>query len=174
MRIGLPSFRRRSSLIQTSFVNWKRNFDHPESEYAQAERAFRDLDHQLDEAGTALQTAKEGNQTESIKQIELEMASLERQRKLAEARFDLAIEDRKTVREQLVTLRKKIKKDQAALKEATGEPVEETSEGEEGMPANEADEGKERDQGIDERKDRTSDEEDSRESDRMMTVSRRG
>ncbi len=62
----------------------------------------------MDLANAKLEEARKSGNTNLIQHPELEIASFQTQRKLAEDRFDLAIEDRKTLREQKITLRRKI------------------------------------------------------------------
>lgn len=95
--------------------------DNPESEYALADKEFRALNDDYDQTQEQLELARKSSNADVIQKLEQDLASLERQRKLAEDRFDLAIEDRKTLREERATLRSKIEKDKAALAELTGE-----------------------------------------------------
>ncbi|MEQ1824793.1 MAG: mechanosensitive ion channel domain-containing protein [Pirellula sp.] len=95
--------------------------DNPNSEYELAEKAFRKINSEIDETQQQLDIARKSNDDRLTLRLEQEIASLERQRKLAEDRFDLAIEDRKTLRDQRATLRLKIEHDQAALDELVGE-----------------------------------------------------
>ncbi len=93
----------------------------PQGEYASAERDFLELNDDVERESQALETARNSNDQIVMQRLELEIASIERKRKLAEARFELAIEDRKAVREQMQTLRRKIKNDQTALDSLTGD-----------------------------------------------------
>ena len=94
--------------------------DSPNSEYAIAEREFRDLLTELEKTQESLEVAKHAQNSAEILRLEQEIASLERQKKLAQDRFDLAIEDRKTNRDQRAILRSKIEKDQTALDSLSG------------------------------------------------------
>lgn len=102
-------------------IELEAELENPESEYAMAEGAFRELKDELERESEALEAARTAKDLVKSKSLELEIASIERRLKLAEERFDLAIEDRKTVREQIQTLHTKIGRDQAALDELTGE-----------------------------------------------------
>ncbi len=95
--------------------------DSPQGEYALAEKAFSQLKGDLERETQSLEVAKSKADPNLVQSLGLEIASIERQQKLAEARFELAIEDRRTLREQIQTLRGKIKKDQSALDDLTGE-----------------------------------------------------
>jgi moderate conductance mechanosensitive channel len=98
--------------------------DNPESEYGTAEREFRDLDKQLDETKEALEKAiAEGtSSSEAIEELNSDIERLTTLWKLAKDRFDLAIEDRKTLKEQLYTLKQKLERSDEALRELTEGP----------------------------------------------------
>ncbi len=100
----------------------------PESEYAKSEKEFRALNEELQQAEGQLETARNSSDPQRITQWELEVASLHRKHKLSQDRFDLAIEDRKTLREQRATLRHKIENDKHALMLLTGEGADEDRE----------------------------------------------
>ena len=108
---------------QKQLLRLDQEIENPNSEYALAEKEFRSLKDEMDLANEKLEGARKSAEANLTQQLEQEIASLQRQRKLAEDRFDLAIEDRKTLREQKVTLRRKIENDKAALAEITGDEV---------------------------------------------------
>jgi moderate conductance mechanosensitive channel len=95
--------------------------ENPQGEYALAENEYRGLNNAVEQFTEAIANAKASRDFIQAQQLERELESIQRQRKLAEARFELAIEDRKTVREQMQILRSKIKRDEAALAELRGE-----------------------------------------------------
>ncbi len=93
----------------------------PESEYAAAESAFRELKQQWERLREALERAiQEGNRNAAA-QMQVDLEALTKQVQLAQDRFDLAIEERKNAREEWLTLQAKLKKDQEALQALTGE-----------------------------------------------------
>ncbi len=106
---------------QKQLFNLEQEIENPNSEYAIAEKEFRSLKAELDLTNEKLESARKSTDATLTQHLEQEAASLQRQRKLAEDRFDLAIEDRKTLREQKVTLRRKIENDKAALAAITGD-----------------------------------------------------
>ena len=108
---------------QKQLLRLDQEIENPNSEYALAEKEFRSLKDEMDLANEKLEGARKSGEANLTQHLEQEIASLQRQRKLAEDRFDLAIEDRKTLREQKVTLRRKIENDKAALAEITGDEV---------------------------------------------------
>ena len=112
---------------QKQLLALEQEIDNPESEYALAEKEFRSIKEAVDQANEKLEAARKANDESAITSLDHELASLETQRKLAEDRFDLAIEDRKTLREQRQTLKKKIEHDQAALAAITGEDLDKKS-----------------------------------------------
>ena len=106
---------------QKQLFNLEQEIENPNSEYAIAEKEFRSLKAELEVVNEKLESARKTTDETLNEQLELEAASLQTLRKLAEDRFDLAIEDRKTLREQKVTLRRKIENDKAALAAITGD-----------------------------------------------------
>jgi small conductance mechanosensitive channel len=106
---------------QKQLADLEKELDNPNSEYEMAENDFRAINEELEKTTEQLQAAKTANNSMLVERLEKEIVSIERQRKLAEDRFDLAIEDRKTIREQRATLRRKIEHDQEALNALLGQ-----------------------------------------------------
>lgn len=106
---------------QKQLRSLEQEIENPNSEYALAEKEFRSLKDEMELTQERLEAARKAEDSTQIQHLEQEVASLERQRKLAEDRFDLAIEERKTLREQRVTLGRKIENDKAALAAITGD-----------------------------------------------------
>ncbi len=94
--------------------------DSPDSEYRKAEREFQEIDHELEQKRESLAKFKAEGQAAAAAQLDKEIKTLEKDRKLAKDRFDLAIEERKALRDEMTTLAKKIQKDRAALDELSG------------------------------------------------------
>src|SRR5712691_2205497 len=92
----------------------------PASEYAKAENDFRELNRELDQKRESLEKLKADGQSAAAVALEKELVSIEKQRKLAKERFELALEERKTRRDETATLRRKVQLDQEALDELTG------------------------------------------------------
>ena len=99
-------------------------FDSPESEYAMAEREFRSLNEHRDKLIEELEKAKADTTTpsETIEKLNSDVETQTTLWRLAKERFDLAIEDRKTLKEQLYTLKHKLQQDQEALELLTEGP----------------------------------------------------
>lgn len=108
---------------QKQLLRLEQEIDNPDSEYAIAEKEFRAIKDDLEKTNEQLEAARKSEDEVLVQHLEQELASLQTQRKLAEDRFDLAIEDRKTLREQKVTLKRKIENDKAALAAITGEDL---------------------------------------------------
>ena len=106
---------------QKQLLSLEQEMENPNSEYSLAEKEFGSLKDELELTNERLEVARKSEDATQTQHLEQEVASLQRQRKLAEDRFDLAIEDRKTLREQKVTLRRKIENDKAALAAITGD-----------------------------------------------------
>ena len=91
----------------------------PDDEYAAAETDFNDLDARLSEKKQQLSDVK-ANGGKPDRQLQNEVADLEKQRALGRDRFDLAIRDRKAVQESIAALEEKIRHDRQALDELRG------------------------------------------------------
>jgi moderate conductance mechanosensitive channel len=115
---------------QEQFKKLEAEIENPQGEYALAENDFRGFNDAIDQTTEAIERARTTQNIFQLQGLERELESLQRQRKIAEARFELAIEDRKTIREQMQILRSKIKRDIAALGELTGETDTQSVEGE--------------------------------------------
>lgn len=99
----------------------------PDSEYAQAEREFSQIDGQVESKKKELSQPEAPQSQEDIKPSDDELRALETKRKLAKDRFDLAIRERKVLQEQVAMLGDKLQQEQAALGKLKGEPVAATS-----------------------------------------------
>lgn len=102
----------------------------PKGEYAEAEAEFQRLDEDLERKKKALQGLHDDGTAEKTKaraRLQAEITALEKSRGLAKDRFDLAIEERKTLKEQIATLEEKIQRDREALDHLTGAATVESS-----------------------------------------------
>jgi small conductance mechanosensitive channel len=100
----------------------------PTSEYARAEKGFLELDRELQDAREKIEQLKQQGKTREAALLERSVEPAETQWKLAKTRFELAIDERKTLREEIGTLKQKIQKDRKELAELTGENEAETAE----------------------------------------------
>ncbi len=92
----------------------------PAGEYAKAEKEFQGLDRELEQKRESLEKLKADGKSVKALALEKELVSVEKQRKLAKELFELALEERKALRDEVATLRRKTQLDQAALDELTG------------------------------------------------------
>ena len=92
----------------------------PASEYAKAEKEFQGFDRELEQKRESLGKLKADGKSTDATALEKEIVSVEKQRKLAKELFELALEERKALREEVATLRRKTQLDQEALDELTG------------------------------------------------------
>lgn len=92
----------------------------PASEYAKAEKEFQELDRELEQKRESLAKLKADKKAADAEAVEKEITSVEKQRQRAKERFELALEERKTLREEIATLKRKTQLDQEALDELTG------------------------------------------------------
>lgn len=96
----------------------------PRSEYAQAEAEFRQLDEKLVRLRKAIREAG----PEEAEKLKEQVAEHEKTWKLSKDRFDLAIDERKALQEQIDALQQKLQRDQEALDRLTGaKPAAETA-----------------------------------------------
>lgn len=94
--------------------------ENPESEYYKAEREFNKLDADVKTAEKRHQQLAADEQVTEGAAAKQDLEKLQNQWKLAKERFQLAIEERKTVQEKAATLKRKLKQDQEALAKLTG------------------------------------------------------
>ncbi len=96
----------------------------PESEYEMAEREFRSLNETRDKLIEELEKAQAdaASPAETIEKLTSDLETQTTLWRLAKDRFDLAIEDRKTLKEQLYTLKQKLQQDEEALQLLTEGP----------------------------------------------------
>ncbi len=92
----------------------------PSSEYFQAEMEFRTLDDRAAQEKTELAKLTDPAQADAATVLKANLAETEKKRQLARARFDLAIQTRKTLQEQIAVLESKLQQDQLALDRLTG------------------------------------------------------
>ncbi len=95
----------------------------PRSEFAQAEAEFQKVDEDLDRKKKALGAITDDGSPERTRlraRLQNEIQALEKTWKLAKDRFDLAIEERKTVKEQIGALEEKLQRDREALDHLSG------------------------------------------------------
>jgi small-conductance mechanosensitive channel len=87
----------------------------PESEYARAEKAFGELDALKKEAEQALQRLRKAGETKVVAEKQKELDELQKKWQSAKVRFELAIQERRTRQEAILTLEKKIQQDERVL-----------------------------------------------------------
>jgi moderate conductance mechanosensitive channel len=92
----------------------------PDSEYARAEAEFRMADDALEQKAKTLKTLRAAGKAAEAKALEAEIAAMRKTWKLLKDRFDIEIDERKTLGEQITTLEQKIRRDSQALAELTG------------------------------------------------------
>ncbi len=95
--------------------------ENPENEYRQAESRFQALDTHWSEQTKKIQQLKDMGKKAEADLLEKELRDLKKKRDLAKDRFELTIQERKTLREKAIALRTKVQQDQTALSKLTGE-----------------------------------------------------
>lgn len=101
----------------------KARIEDPESEYAKAEEEFKKLDEQLQAKKREVQQLRDSASAEQASAVEKQMEALQKQWQLAKDRFDLAIQERRTLQDQLATVQQKIEQDKAALNKLLAPPA---------------------------------------------------
>ncbi len=94
----------------------QQEIDDPEGEYPKAEADFRQVDEKLAKLKKSLKDAT----GEDAAKLQDEMATVQKSWQLAKDRFDLAIDERKTLKEQATAIDQKIQQDQKVLDKLTG------------------------------------------------------
>jgi small-conductance mechanosensitive channel len=90
-----------------------------EEEYKKASEEFKRVDARWEEQKKALQAAQESGDAAGSEKLPSAVTELEKKRKLARERFDLAIEARQTAQEQIQGFQEKIQKEKKALERLT-------------------------------------------------------
>ena len=126
-----PSAAERISRLEASLEADQKRFDElkakvaaPDSEYAQAETSFRDLDSQRTALQQRIAELEQAGKQDELAQSRTDAANLETKWNLAKERFDLAIGERKAMQESVATLQRKLESDRASLAKLkdAGEP----------------------------------------------------
>jgi len=92
----------------------------PDNEFNLAETAFKSVDQALSEAKYDAKTLAEDGDSAGQAEAEAKIADLSKTWKLARERFDLAIETRKTLQQQIAALEEKLSQDRAVLEKLKG------------------------------------------------------
>ncbi len=126
-----PSAAERISRLESSLEADAKRLDElqgklqaPDSEYAKAETAFRELDATRSAIKQQLMELEQASKQEALEQLKTEADDLESKWTLAKERFDLAIGERKAMQESVATLERKLEADRASLAKLkdSGEP----------------------------------------------------
>ena len=103
----------------------KEQSESPEGEYEEAESDFQELDEQWNTLRKQITELRRAGKKAAADEQLAGSKDLQEEWHAAKERFDLAIQERKTLREKAAALEKKIKQDAAALDDLTGiEPPE--------------------------------------------------
>ncbi len=99
----------------------RRQFEDPMNEFRSAEAAFKEADDSLSAKQKALESFAEDAEDPLRRLRAQELEEAEKKRGLARERFDLAIETRKTLQDQVAPLEASLRHERAALAKLTGE-----------------------------------------------------
>ncbi len=100
----------------------KAELDNPGSEYTEAETEFKRLDADFAAKKKELQKLKDAGQTNEADALQAQLDALTHRRQLAKDRFDLAIQERKVLQEQVTTLEQRLVQDREALDTLSAPP----------------------------------------------------
>ena len=93
-----------------------------------ANAAVQQLATQIEEAKKVVQRAKDSGDSIEIQEQQTRLADLDAKHKLATEQFNLAIQTRKTVQQQITTLQQKMAKDRESLDKLKGVPAPQSAE----------------------------------------------
>ena len=99
-----------------------------DEEFALAGRIFNKVDERFAEAKEKLEEARTDGATEKITALTTELADRQEKLTLCKERFDLALESRKGLQQQIEALKEKLAQDAAALERLTGDSEEDAPE----------------------------------------------
>jgi small-conductance mechanosensitive channel len=100
----------------------KAKLEQPDGEYAKAEADFKHVDGELEAKKKDLQNLRESGKTAEADALQSEVDGLAKRRELAKVRFDLAIQERKVLQEQVQTIEQKLIQDRDALQQLLAPP----------------------------------------------------
>jgi small conductance mechanosensitive channel len=94
--------------------------NNPESEFNKAQAEFKAIDEKYLAEKAEIAKKKEAGEDVGMKRLEDALAEIEKARKLARERADLAIQNRKTSKEQVTAIEEKLAQNKAALEKLVG------------------------------------------------------
>jgi small-conductance mechanosensitive channel len=100
----------------------KTRLEDPQSEFAKAEAEFQKLDAELEEQTRQLDRLRWAGRHDEADALEPSLEKLRERRQLSKDRFDLAIQERRALREQIGTLEQKVARDREALQKILTPP----------------------------------------------------
>ncbi len=101
----------------------RQRLDDPQGEYAKAEEAFQAIDAEYNEKRQALEKLREEGKTQEAAALQEILEEIRNRRKLARDRFDLAIQERAALRQQMTTLQQQIQRDREAAERLRAPPA---------------------------------------------------
>lgn len=100
----------------------KARLEDPQDEYFKAEADFKQVDGAFEAKQKEIAKLNEAGRTSEVDSQQAELDALTQRRQLAKERFDLAIQERKTLQEQVGTLEQKLQQDREALNKLVAPP----------------------------------------------------
>ena len=116
----------------------KAELDDPNSTYRKAEEIFQKVDAQREELKRQLEEAKQAGDERKVEQLTEQLGEVEKQWKLARNAFETELRNRRLLQQRIANLTEKIRNDEAALRQLTGEaPPEQPEQNKSSLPAGE-------------------------------------
>ena len=108
---------------ETSQKTLEAELNNPKSEYQLAQEEFQAIDTQVSELTRNIQKLKDQDKADEAAVLSKELEALQKPRKLAKERFELAIDDRKARLNKIATIKDEIVQDKAALDRLINPPL---------------------------------------------------
>jgi len=117
----IAQLRRLIDADKEQLLRSQEQLDKPDGEFAQAEAEFERIDLSYSAKQRQLSELRESGRADSVVELQAEVDALGRQRQLARERFDLAIEQRKNLRQSIEVIAKRIEQQSSDLARLIGD-----------------------------------------------------
>ena len=103
-----------------ALTDLKTRLEDPASDYVKSQTLFREQDEKLKSIREAMKKAEAKDDGEELERLKNLLPDLQKQHKLAEDRFNLAIEEHKTLQQKVAAMQEKLVQDKKSLDQLTG------------------------------------------------------
>jgi len=118
----LAELRRRIETLEERLAENQQKIEDPQGEYVKAEEAFNKLDQELTQKKEALEDLPQEGREQEVAKLQKEIEDIQERRKLARDRFDLAIQERRALQQQVTSLQQQLQRDREALEKLLAPP----------------------------------------------------